>query len=61
MNPAAKIETLINIYDSGLLCKCCEYDIVHIEDTVKLELRHSTNCEGRVKLQEIMFSEKNNE
>jgi len=47
------------MYNNGLLCNCNRYDKVIIEDPVhgdvyKEEIQHKKNCEGRIKLQEMI-------
>lgn len=61
MTPQSKIDTVIELFNSGLLCNCNTREYVVIgEDAVtgnniiREEIQHKKHCEGRIKAQELL-------
>lgn len=56
MNPAAKFQTVMELYDKGLLCGC--YNWIEIDGDRYEELTetlvHDTDCKGKEKIKELL-------
>lgn len=59
MNAAGRLEIIMQLLQSGLLCKCNKYELIKIDDLVyetifKEELKHDPDCEGLNRAKELM-------
>lgn len=54
-NPAGKLELLMALYTSGVLCNCSQVEHCWDEDGVLIEeLRHDNECEAKFKIMGIL-------
>lgn len=55
-NPAGRLDMVMKLYQSGLLCSCNQYDEIYDEETGThtKEIRHYRDCMGRLKVQEMI-------
>lgn len=61
MNPAEKISIVLELLESGLLCKCLTEEEVEFDDPVRglcfqRKIIHGADCLGREKAKELLFT-----
>lgn len=57
MNPAGKLEMIMNLYSSGILCNCNEYEEREHPDDYEFRekvLIHKDDCTGKDKVKELL-------
>lgn len=52
MSPAAKLMQVMELYDSGLLCKCENW---FLDEEEVSTLEHESDCEGREKMKQLLY------
>jgi len=59
MNPAGRINMLLDLYRQGMLCSCVETEVVcnALTDEPELEVVHNEHCTARIKMMELLASE----
>lgn len=57
MNPAGKLELILNLFDQGLLCKCEETQVGEYDEyteTALYEIIHKPYCEAVQKVKDFI-------
>lgn len=55
INPAAKFESTMEMFNAGILCKCDNWEEVGSDGEVTdMELIHEENCEGIEKIKKML-------
>ena len=54
MHPSAKLELLMQIYDSGIICKCEIIEVEPDEEGKTTKVNHDETCEGMRKFRELL-------
>jgi hypothetical protein len=61
MNPAGKLQMAMELYNKGMLCKCTNHQPIGYRDLERIEeefeLIHEDDCEGHVKIKELLFGD----
>ncbi len=60
MTPVGKIETIVELYRCGYLCKCDKHDEIWDDNEYcyRREIRHESTCDARVKAMLMLQEEK---
>lgn len=59
MNSAGKLQVAMELYNSGMLCKCSNWIEIEDEwlDESEKVLQHESECEGREKFKQLINGE----
>lgn len=59
MTTQERTDIAIYMYAEGYLCTCCGYDRIWDDEKVRymLELKHTPECSGRIKVMELLRDE----